>query len=214
MKNQHPSLHRALPFCGLLLSLALCQFFASCRTTAPAPETTADQVVAHDVRNPLWAMPINCASPANLHQISPLLYRSALPDAASAAELHSVGIRRILDLRLFGEHPLAGEDFTIMRVSMTPFYPSRQRLLKSLEIILDSEKANEPLLVHCQHGADRTGLVCAAWRCVRQGWSPEEAIDEMLYGGYGFHDIYFQNLVKFLKKLDIEQLRQELNIQM
>jgi protein tyrosine/serine phosphatase len=208
-KSPHPSLRRALPLCALLLVLAFCQFFAACRTSAPITETPPDT----ETRNPLWATPLDCASPANLHQVTPCLYRSALPDAASAAELRRLGINNILDLRLFGDHPLANENFTIQRVTMSPFAPSRPRLLKALKIILDCEKANEPLLVHCQHGADRTGLVCAAWRCVRQGWTPAEAVAEMRYGGYGFHDAYFQNLINFLKELDIKRCRRELGLE-
>ena len=37
----------------------------------------------------------------------------------------------------------------------------------------------KPVLVHCKAGADRTGLLCAAWRLVFEGASPEEAAREL-----------------------------------
>ena len=43
-----------------------------------------------------------------------------------------------------------------------------------------------PVLVHCKHGADRTGCIVALYRIVFQSWSKEAAIDEMHNGGYGF----------------------------
>ena len=37
--------------------------------------------------------------------------------------------------------------------------------------------------VHCQHGQDRTGVVCAEYR-VRAGWSRQQAETEMLADGF------------------------------
>lgn len=55
---------------------------------------------------------------------------------------------------------------------------------QKLRSILDAiEKAPKPLLVHCQHGQDRTGLVIAAYR-VRHGWTKDAAMEEALKFGY------------------------------
>jgi protein tyrosine/serine phosphatase len=43
-------------------------------------------------------------------------------------------------------------------------------------------------LVHCEHGIDRTGVCIAMWR-VSQGWSCEQAENEMME--MGFHKILF-----------------------
>jgi len=45
----------------------------------------------------------------------------------------------------------------------------------------------EPTYIHCLHGKDRTGFVCAVYRMLHQGWSYEKARKEML--DYGFHTI-------------------------
>ena len=41
-----------------------------------------------------------------------------------------------------------------------------------------------------------------------QGWSKDEANKEMTDGGFGFYAIW-QNLVTYLRKLDIERLRRQ-----
>ena len=55
------------------------------------------------------------------------------------------------------------------------------------------------VLVHCQHGADRTGTMCALYRILRQDWKVEDAITEMKDGGYGYHSIWF-HLPRFIRK--------------
>jgi len=65
-----------------------------------------------------------------------------------------------------------------------------------------------PILIHCQHGADRTGLVSALYRVVYQGWTKEQALNELQNGGYGFHAIW-QNIKRYLEQVDIDKLRRE-----
>ena len=55
------------------------------------------------------------------------------------------------------------------------------------------------VLVHCQHGADRTGTMCAMYRILREGWTADDAIDEMKNGGYGYHSVW-GNLPRFIRK--------------
>jgi protein tyrosine/serine phosphatase len=42
----------------------------------------------------------------------------------------------------------------------------------------------KPVLLHCEHGEDRTGLAVAAYRVVVSGWTKDEAMDEALKFGY------------------------------
>lgn len=71
------------------------------------------------------------------------------------------------------------------------------QLLQAVELI---EQLKEPVVVHCWHGSDRTGAVVAAYRILKQGWSKEQAISEMVNGGYGFHLIYW-DIVEVLQQL-------------
>jgi tyrosine-protein phosphatase SIW14 len=51
-------------------------------------------------------------------------------------------------------------------------------------ILLEISAAPKPLLVHCQHGQDRTGLICAAYRVRVWRWSKVEAMAEAVSFGY------------------------------
>lgn len=59
---------------------------------------------------------------------------------------------------------------------------------------------NGSVYVHCLHGVDRTGIVCAAFRVKVKKWSVEKAINEMY--AMGFHRFPYEMLgwVKMLRK--------------
>ena len=59
------------------------------------------------------------------------------------------------------------------------------------------------MFVHCQRGADRTGTATAVYRICVEGWSREDAIDEMVNGGYAFEP-RFSHLKKYLRSFKIE----------
>jgi protein tyrosine/serine phosphatase len=42
-----------------------------------------------------------------------------------------------------------------------------------------AETTRHPLLVHCSAGSNRTGAVVAVWRVVHEGWSLEQAFEEI-----------------------------------
>jgi hypothetical protein len=60
--------------------------------------------------------------------------------------------------------------------------PSPELVQRFFELVQDRD--NWPIVVHCQGGIHRTGLWSALYRIQFQGWSPEQAIDEM-------EDLYF-----------------------
>jgi len=72
-----------------------------------------------------------------------------------------------------------------------------------------SHPENGPFLIHCQHGSDRTGLMIAMYRIIYQNWSKDEALDEMVNGGFGYHSIW-RNIISYLKKVDIESLKKQI----
>jgi tyrosine-protein phosphatase SIW14 len=53
-----------------------------------------------------------------------------------------------------------------------------------LEILSDPISYPRPILIHCLAGVHRTGLMVALYRVEKEGWSKEQAIDEMKQRGY------------------------------
>ena len=51
----------------------------------------------------------------------------------------------------------------------------------------------------------------AVYRIVVEGWDKEKAIEEMREGPFGFHEIW-KGLPKFIRELDVEELREELEL--
>jgi protein tyrosine/serine phosphatase len=73
---------------------------------------------------------------------------------------------------------------------------------------LATDTNNLPVFVHCQRGADRTGMVCAMYRITVCGWTKEEAIRELKDGGFGFNPAW-KNIVRYIEKADVEKIRKK-----
>ena len=179
----------------LFASLAL----ASCITAKPAADRPAD-----------WATPVAQAALPNLHRVDAGLWRSALPRHPDAATLHALGIRTVVNLRPQADPPwFAGSGVATRQVGIDTWDVSEAQVVEVLRIAIDP--AQRPVLVHCTHGADRTGLMVAAYRMVVQDWSEADAEREMIRGGYGYHPIWV-NLPRTLRRLDVARLRAELGL--
>jgi hypothetical protein len=110
----------------------------------------------------------------------------------------------VLNLRSSHANDLRGTSLKGVRIRMEAWDPEFGQIVRAMRILSDPSGA--PYFVHCQHGADRTGMVSAVYRMAVQGWSKDEAIAEMTDGGYGFHSIW-TDIPKFLKKLDVEKVK-------
>ncbi len=158
-------------------------------------------------RNPAWAAPLE--SPpgvSNLHRVTPFLYRSAQPTATGMKSLEKMGIKTVINLRTFhtDTKELKGTKLIGKAVPMNAWNAETEDVVRALQMLSDPSGA--PYLVHCQHGADRTGMIMAMYRIVVQGWSKEDAIDEMVNGGYGFHAVW-QNIIDYVRNADIEAIK-------
>lgn len=159
-----------------------------------------------------WAEPVKGAGAPNLHQVSPTLYRSAQPTAKGMANLKELGVCTVINLRSFhsdrkeiGETGLAYE-----HIYVKAWHPEEKEVVRFLKIVTNEKR--QPVLVHCQHGADRTGLMCAIYRVAIQGWTKQEALREMKDGGYGYHTMW-KNLPKYFDDLDIAKMKKRAGIE-
>jgi protein tyrosine/serine phosphatase len=162
-------------------------------------------------RRAAWGQPLDMPGVPNLHRVSPCLYRGAQPTAEGMGELRKLGVRTVVNLRQFhsDRDELAGQDLAYEHIAMLAAWPTEEQLIRFLRIVGDQSR--QPVFVHCQHGADRTGTMCATYRIVVEGWSKDEAIREMTQGGFGFHEVW-KNLIEYVQGLDVERLRREAGI--
>lgn len=170
--------------------------------TTPPPTT---QPAA--TRPSRWAVPLAAPGVGNFYRVSDTLYRGEQPTAEGMRQLKSMGIKTIVNLRSFTSDgdKIGQTDLRQERIYMKAWHAEDEDIVKFLKIATD--KSKQPVFVHCWHGADRTGVVCAAYRIVVQGWSKEDAISEMTEGDYNFHN--WQNLIDYLRKMDVEKIRRQ-----
>jgi protein tyrosine phosphatase (PTP) superfamily phosphohydrolase (DUF442 family) len=156
-------------------------------------------------RNPRWAIRVERPGLPNLHRVSPNLYRGAQPTREGLDELRRLGVRTVVSLRAFhGErHAVTAAGLAYERISFKVWHPEDEDMRRFLAVVGDP--ARQPVFVHCLRGSDRTGTAVAVYRVFAEGWSREEAIDEMVRGGFGFNR-RFSNLEGYLRSLDVAAL--------
>jgi uncharacterized protein (TIGR01244 family) len=191
---------------ALLLSLALAGICAAQPATAPPLDGPVQSALA--VRPAAWATPIDPRR--NLYQITPKLYRSAQPEPSDAAWIKQLGIRTIINLRANhrDEDALDLPGVKLVRVPMDTWQIGDDEIVNALRAIAQAQK-DGPVLIHCKHGADRTGAVSAMYRILEQGWTPRQALNELEHGNFGFNRIWV-NIPHYIKHANIKQLRARL----
>lgn len=179
-----------------------CVLLASCLSAAIG---RSDEP-ASKARPANWAVKLDRPGLPNLYKLNDGLYRGAQPTAEGIRELEKLGVKTIICLRanhpdkdILGDAKIAVED-----IPMKTWDPKDEQVVRFLRIVAD--KNRRPVFVHCQHGADRTGTMCAAYRVAIDGWTKRQAIDEMTQGGFNFHSVW-TNLPTFIKNLDVEKIK-------
>ncbi|MDF3863330.1 tyrosine-protein phosphatase [Pseudomonas denitrificans (nom. rej.)] len=154
-----------------------------------------------------WAKPVDKSF--NLYQMSPTLYRSALPSGQNLPVLEQLKVKTVVSFIKDDDREWIGQQ-NIEAVSF-PTHADRvddADVLKVLRILQQAEQ-NGPVLMHCKHGRDRTGLFAAMYRTVIQGWNKEDALKEMVEGGYGTEDD-MTDAIAYVQNADIGKLQQAL----
>lgn len=128
-------------------------------------------------------------------RVSPALWRSSRLDESQLAGLYDLGIKTILNLengdelrdekaalaRIEARRAAAGlpvRHISQVNVPLPGLWrPKLSQIDAALAVLSDPAKA--PVLVHCKHGEDRTGVVVAAYRTeIEKSMTPEQASAE------------------------------------
>ena len=189
---------------GIVFTLFILCGLVACgmnSTAAPSPPARPTQ----------WAQPVKLDGVPNLHKVTDTLYRSAQPTEEGMRNLRYLGIETVVNLRSFhsDRDKIGLTGLAYEHIYMKSWHPEEKEIIRFLQVVTNPKRT--PVLVHCQHGADRTGTMCAVYRVAVQGWSKEDALREMMEGDYGFHGVW-SNLISWINNLDFEKIRKEAGI--
>jgi protein tyrosine/serine phosphatase len=99
---------------------------------------------------------------------------------------------------------LAGAQYMEGQYRKLPFEPQHIVVFTHFFDLL--AEGSGPVLIHCWHGADRTGVVAAVYRMALQGWDKDAARHEMFRGGFGYHTLW-RNIPGYLARVDADAMR-------
>lgn len=194
---------RPSPLHALLLSSALvaCDSAATKGTAVAAPGGTG---VASSTDGPVSAraslMPrSDLPGLPNFAKVSDKLYRGAQPTREGFLALKSMGVKTVVSLRMLhsDREMLEGTGLQYLRIEAKAWHPEDEDIARVLKIIEDPK--NQPVFVHCQHGADRTGALVASYRIVEEGWTIDDAAAELPH--FGYHPVWTE-VMSYLKSFD------------
>jgi tyrosine-protein phosphatase SIW14 len=124
----------------------------------------------------------------NFHKVNDVVYRGAQPKSGGLELLRQLGIKTVVNLR--DDDDRAKQEEVGARIAGLQYFnlpfgrwgrPQDKEMEQVLSII--NNPANQPVFVHCQHGADRTGVVIAVYRITHDGWTSEQATAEAKHYG-------------------------------
>lgn len=142
----------------------------------------------------------------NFAKVSETLYRGAQPGKEGFTELKKMGVKTIINLR--GYHSdrdlIKGLGFQYIEIPLNAGDTDEKNVIKFLKAVANPN--NGIIFVHCQHGSDRTGMMIAIYRMFVQGWTADEAMQEL--PSFGFHEIY-SSIREYISKFDVQLMRQK-----
>ena len=152
---------------------------------------------------------------ANLYKVDSLLYRSEQLVAEDKAIIKNIPIKSIVNLRYFtrsGDKKIFNASYNIKLINhpLLTWRIKAPEIAQTLKIIREHQKQGA-VLIHCYHGADRTGIMVAMYRIIYQNWSIKDAKHEMLNGPYGYHSVW-KNLEALFTEQTVAEVRQHLGI--
>lgn len=137
----------------------------------------------------------------NLARVNPNLYRGAQPTEEGYKQLKSMGVKTTISFRSHHDTTKTAAAAGLTPVEMPlkadleSVPPTEEEIKKFLDIVLDPAK--QPVYFHCAFGKDRTGTMAAIYRLEIDGWTPDEALQEMQ--AFGYHT-YYKDFANFIRE--------------
>ena len=128
----------------------------------------------------------------NFGKVNENYYRGSQPNAAQFQDLKRLGVKTIVDLREDkveqAEKSARAAGLQYVNIPMRPHRAATEEQ-SSYFLELVNDPANWPVYVHCRGGRHRTGQMTAIYRITHDGWTADQAYQEMKK--YDFEDSLF-----------------------
>lgn len=146
----------------------------------------------------------------NSYRVSDELYRSGQPDEEGFRAIEAMGIKTILNLREYhkDDKKASKTNLLLLHYPVAAGAVTTADLAAIMRLIRNAPK---PLLVHCWHGSDRTGIVVATYRIIEQGADVDAAEKEFTDERFGHHEFWYGNLRRLLRSTDWADFKKTLD---
>ena len=135
----------------------------------------------------------------NFGEVTPNLYRGGLASGEGIKALKKLGMDVIIDTHANDVSEQRDVQALGMKYVAIPWHcpwPHDEVFAKFLKVVHDNK--GKKMFVHCRLGDDRTGMMVAAYRIAEEGWTADEAMNEMR--SFGFtpaHHLICPSLAKY-----------------
>lgn len=174
---------------------ALCCFCVPAHAQSQAQRTTE---ISSDNR-PVPIIKLKLKGVTDFGEVTPTLYRGSQASPEGIRNLKEMGIDIFVDLR-GNKHRdrMRVEQLGMQYVPVGGlcFPQSDKKYAKFLSVIDDHP--GKKIYVECRLGNDRTGMAIASFRMANQGWTPDQAMEEMhVYGFTAIHHVMCPFLARY-----------------
>jgi tyrosine-protein phosphatase SIW14 len=121
----------------------------------------------------------------NFGEVTPTLYRGGLLKTDGLKTLAKMGIKVVVDTHandVSEEKTVQGLGMEYVAIPWHCPWPKDEVFAKFLKVL--RENRGKKVFVHCRLGDDRTGMMIAAYRMADEGWTADEAMNEMRAFGF------------------------------
>ena len=138
----------------------------------------------------------------NFHIIDSALWRSAQPNSESLKRMKHFGLNTVINLRgdsITNEWEKKIADSLSLNYYNFPLDSRKEQNSDEINLILNiiNQKKNQPVLIHCLGGKDRTGLISALYELQKGNKILNEIHKEMLM--YGYNEEKYPKNFRFIK---------------
>lgn len=189
MARMFRSLRRLVP---LLLAIAMC--------SGEEPPQESVSSAPHPVR--ALGQKRTIKGVGNFGEVTPNLFRGAQPSQEGFEALAKMGIEIVVDAsgdRTDLEAQEVGKlGMQYVEIKWHCPFPNDDIFVRFLKVL--QENPSKKVFVHCRLGEDRTGMMVAAYRMAAQGWTADDAMQEMhRFGFSASHHIFCPGLASYEK---------------